>query len=313
MPNGDRLYVDEPQTIQESEVPSSADILFVVSMAECNAEVVLKLNDLVDRINAGLIAKGLENNHFGLVGYGGNGVYEHPHTHTLDGQFFATFDRFAQAMEDFPIGGADVHEDALEALEFASRYHFRPGVSKNMILVPCEECEEFEFSYTDVQSLLSDRDINLHMLMDTEFAIDKTNPTTSFIFGVDTQTVYSRKDFGNVDPEGDEALRPHVAVHKSYCTALTDFTNGALFNSRFMVSGRPQQEKKFMDVMSAVIAMKAQPSECQECECVPPEDSYGFATTVCRHCDRSSMFYNLFPELYDNFDNFERQNRITLW
>ena len=310
---GVSISVDHPEKFESSDIPHSADILFVVSMRDCNSEVVPKLPALVDRLNAGLTARELQDNHYGLVGYGGSGVYAHPHSHTFDGQFFGTFDRFAQAVENFPVGGEvdhdDVHryDDALSALEFAARYHFRPGASKTIILVPCSNCDEHEVSYSEVHHLLEDRDISLSMLMDTEFAIDKTNPTTSFIFGVDRHTVFSRKDFGQVEPAGDEALRPHVAVHKDYCTALTDSRNGGLFNNRFMVSGRPQQEKKFMDVMSAVIARNAEPAECQECECVPPEHSYNIATTVCRACEQSSPFYNLF-DFYKNFDNFERKH-----
>merc|ERR1719228_1933170 len=162
-------------------------------------------------------------------------------------------------------------EDALAALEFAARYHFRPGVSKTIILVPCAACSEVTLSYADVLSLLSDRNISLSMIIQNDFSVNKDNPTTSYIFGVDSETVYSRKDFGDLAPTGDQALRPQVAVPKDLCTALTDHTDGALFNARHLVSGRPQGEKKFMDVMSAVIAARARPAECQQCECVPPE------------------------------------------
>jgi len=309
MPSGDRLYVDQPQTLKNEENPNSADVLLVVSHGDCNTEVIPKLADLVERINTGLIAEGMENNHFGLVGYGGEGMYAKPHGHTLDGQFFATFDRFPQTMENFhsPSSDMETHEDSLRALEFAARYHFRPGVRKNIILVPCESCSD-DHSYSEVHDLLTDRDINLSMLIHSEFAIDKADPTTSLIFGVDRQTVYTRTDFGNVGPTGDITLRPHVAVHKDYCTALTDSTQGGLFNSRFMTSGRPQQEKKFMDVMSAVVAMKSKPFDCQECECVPPQNSRDYATTVCRACQQpSDFFYSFFPK---NFDNFERHNSI---
>merc|ERR1719233_278366 len=307
MPAGERLYVEEPQKLEGADVPQSADVLLVVSHRECNTEVIPKLAALVDRINGGFIAEGMENNHFGLVGYGGKDAYYSPHSYTLDGQFLATFDRLSSTVENFHIDEGVATEDALSALEFAARYHFRAGVRKTIILVPCSSCAEMEVSYSEVHSLLSDRDINLSMLMHEEFAIDKANPTTSLVFGVDRQTVYTRTDFGNVGPAGDVSLRPHVAVPKDYCTALTDYTNGALFNTRFMTSGRPQQEKKFMDVMSAVVAMKARPFECEVCECVAPTDSHGYATTVCRACEQPSVFYSIFR---NNFDNFERQNRV---
>merc|ERR1719187_94754 len=72
--SGTRVYVDEPHENIES-TSSMADILLVVSMSECNREITPRLVSLVDRLEVLLSAQGLRNNHYGLVGYGGSGIY----------------------------------------------------------------------------------------------------------------------------------------------------------------------------------------------------------------------------------------------
>lgn len=164
-------------------MPQSADVVLVVSMAACNSEIIPKLQDIVNRLDAGLNAQGLESNQFALVGYGGEGViYGGPHSHTMDGQLFASKTRYSQAVENFPLHETMV-EDGLAALEFAANYPFRVGVGKSVIVIPCYSCEEFSFSYSAVQSILVDREIKLSMLMQNEFRVDKTDPATSYIFG----------------------------------------------------------------------------------------------------------------------------------
>merc|ERR1712105_229237 len=129
-----------------------------------------------------------------------------------------------------------------------------------------------------------------HVMMQSSFILDKANAASQFIFAVDHQTVYTRKDFNVVPPLGDASLRPQVGVPKDLCTALTDVSNGALFNSRYLLEGRPQQQKKFQDAMGAIIAAKTGDSfVCQYCEC-QLEDDGRTATSVCSRCDRPNPF-----------------------
>jgi len=272
-------------------------------MDNCNSAVVPRLQYIVNRLDSGLQTQGMSNNKFGLVGYGGDRIFDRPHSHTMDGMLMASADRFQQAVDNWPEIES-THGDPMAAVEFAARYNFRMGVSKTIILVPCEICNERSTSYSQVQTLLNDRGIALSILMQHEFST-KDDPVSSYIFGIDRQTVYSRKDFGDVNPVGDMSLRSEVAVPKDYCTALADHTNGTLFNSQHLVGGGTQAQKKFLDVMSAVVAMKGQPATCQNCQCVPNAGLGGTDITYCEPCDQNSIFYSIFPDLIENFDSFE--------
>jgi len=293
----------DSSTLEET-VPQSADVVFVVAMQQCNSDIISTLGKIVKRLDSGLQTQGINDNKFGLVGYGGEGFYNQPHSHTIDGLLMGPRDRFASAIADFPISQVDSMEDSLAAVEFAARYNFRTGVSKTIILIPCARCEEHTIDYSQVQELLNDRDIGMSMLIQQEFS-NKEDPVGSYIFGIDSRTVYSRKDFGDVNPTGDEALRSEVAIPKDYCTALSDHTKGTLFNSKHLTSGEQDAKKKFLDVMSAVVAMKAQPAECQTCTCMPNAGVGGTDITYCVPCDQGSFFYSIFPDLVDNFNNFE--------
>lgn len=311
-PNGTPMIGGDSSTLEET-VPQSADIVFVVAMKdECNSHILGTLAKIVKRLDSGLQTQGINDNKYGLVGYGGVGFYNQPHSHTIDGMLMGPRDRFSNAISYFPLfrdedfdSKADLLEDSLAAIEFAAKYNFRTGVSKTIILIPCEICAEYTVDYSEVQELLNDRDIGLSMLIQHEFS-NKEDPVGSYIFGIDSRTVYSRKDFGDVNPTGDEALRSEVAIPKDYCTALTDHTKGTLFNSNHIASDADAGgQKKFLDVMSAVVAMKAQPAECQTCTCMPNAGIEGTDITYCVPCDQGNFFYSIFPDLVDNFNNFE--------
>ena len=59
--------------------------------------------------------------------------------------------------------------DVLKAIKFAAKYPFRTGVSKTIVVIPCNSCDEVQTSYRDVMRLLTERDIRLHVVMDHEF------------------------------------------------------------------------------------------------------------------------------------------------
>jgi len=309
MPNGNRLEMYQTVMMQE-DIPNQADVVFVVSHRQCNAEFMPKLAQLMETMKDAILAEGMTDPRFGLVGYGGNGEFYKPHTHTVNGGHqFGAFDQFGGAIEHFQIFSGDYdheHEDGFAALAFASKYHFRAGVRRSIVMVPCEEAYEYRYTYSDIHKMLGDHDINLSMLVGHNFAIDKTNPQTEFVFGVDREHVFTRTDFGNVSPAGDNTLRPHVEVYKDLFTALTDYMRGALFDKNFMMTGKAQQEQKFMSVFSSVVAMKTRPYSCQYCDCVAPDNNREYAQTVCKPCQRGLRMFD--EILYRNFDNYWRPN-----
>merc|ERR1719369_1112175 len=313
LPNGDRLVMYDSHTMMNQEdIPFKADVVFVVSHRSCNTNFMPKFTQLLTTMKDAMEAEGMTDIHFGLVGYGGMGEYFKPHTYTVNnGHQFGAFDQFGHAVENFPLYDeyCHDHEDGMAALAFASNYHFRPGVRRTIVMVPCEESYEYTYTYSNVYYKLAEKDINLSMLVGHDFAIDKSNPKTEFVFGVDRERVFTRVDHGNVSPAGDESLRPHVHVYKDLFTALTDSMRGSVFDKNFMMTGKAQQEQKFMNVFSSVVAMKSRPYNCQHCECLAPENSREYAQTVCKPCQRGMRFLD--QMFYRNFDNYWKRNMFN--
>ena len=186
MPSKRNFYEGESHTLEEDNVPKSADVVLVVSHQKCNKGVLDKLADLVSLTDKALKAEGMSDNRFGLVGYGGEGKLGMPHSHTMEGGLFSNRHKFAPALDKFPTHDTE-NTDALAAISFAAKYPFRTGVSKTIIVVPCEKCTERSVSYPDIRQLLMDRDITLHVLMPHDFTLPKSGSVkTSYIYGKST-------------------------------------------------------------------------------------------------------------------------------
>ncbi len=118
-----------------------------------------------------------------MVGFAADGWFESAHTHTMQNEIFNDRLKFDQALQNFNMVERSDVEDPLSAVEFAARLPFRTGVSKTIVLIPCGDCREMGASYLDVQQLLLNRDIRLHVLRQQDFRLSKDTPTSSYIFG----------------------------------------------------------------------------------------------------------------------------------
>ena len=171
-------------SLEDKDVPQSADVVLVVAHSPCNSDLINKLDNVINQIDSSLKELSIKKPRFSVVGYGGK---DEPHSHTMDGELFNSKYKFSKATENFHVTQTET-EDALEALEYAARLPFRAGVSKSIILVPCADCTEQAVNYADVQRLLFQRDIRLHVLKQEDFKL-KADKTTSYIFGKYTEAV----------------------------------------------------------------------------------------------------------------------------
>ena len=169
-------------TLEDNMVPQSADVVLVVSHRPCNSDILSKLDNIVSQVDSSLKELGIKKPRFSVVGYAGEKSMSDPHSHTMDGELFNSKYKFDKAMQNFPIVNTPI-EDALVALEYSARLPFRAGVSKNIILIPCEDCSEQAVNYADVQRLLFQRDIRLHVLKQQDFQLKANKKSTSYIFG----------------------------------------------------------------------------------------------------------------------------------
>jgi hypothetical protein len=301
--SSDKFYEGESKTLDGADVPKTADVVFLVQHAPCNKDVLDRVKGVVDDMEKALRAEGLKNSQFAVVGFGGQGHLSKPQVRTMDGQIFNTANKVPTTFNTFDLEAGE-SVDALSAISYVARLPFRAGASKTIILIPCDSCREQTIRYTDVQRVLIQSDIRLHVLVPDLIMLKSRSPKTAFIFGVDEQTVYTSKDTAGDDMAGEEDLRKYVRMPKDLCVALTQDASGAVFSARQWVDSRAAVQKKFGDVMVRAFARKAAPTDCQSCECVTDESGAGVSR--CQSCTPRSPIYSLMPNFYgDDFTDNE--------
>jgi hypothetical protein len=294
--SADKFYEGETKTLNSGEVPKTADIVFVVQHSQCNKDVVDKLKGVVDDMEKALRAEGLKNSQYAVVGFGGQEHLSLAHVHTMDGQLFNAANKVAATFNGFSVDSG-TSPDALSAIAVAARLPFRAGASKTIILIPCDSCKEQTIRYSDVQRVLLQSDIRLHVLIQDPILLKSRSPKTAFIFGVDETTVYTSKDTSD-DLAGEEDLRKYIRMPKDLCVALTQDTYGAVFSARQWLDSRTLVQKKFSDIMVRAIARKAAPTECQVCECVADQNGNGMSQ--CQSCTPRNPIYSMMPNFYSD-------------
>lgn len=164
--------------------PKSADIIFVVEQKPCNGEMVSRIDNLALMVDKALNNKGLGNNRFGLIGFGGEGVHDLPHSHTITGQLMGPSRQMKSAAESLVFSDEGHSKDAIGALKLAAGYPFRAGVAKTVIMMTCAPCG-YSSQLGEVEKEMLTAGIQLHMMVEHEFTTSSQEaaPKTSYLYG----------------------------------------------------------------------------------------------------------------------------------
>jgi len=275
----------------------SADVVFVVEEKGCHRNVANTLADMGVQIDNALKARGLQTNRFGVIGFGGALVHNDEQSHTSEGKLFNDARKLHLAINSLKFTPEGPNTDMLKAVKYATNYPFRTGVSKNVIILPCSECKVQAVAYAEMQQMLAEKDITLHVLLSHDFKLRTISPVkTSYIFGLDQRGVFTNKDVNARELRGDAVLKNQVIMPKDICTTLALETNGTVFNIQKLLGGRYTTQKAFMDVFARRVANSAHPTKCQVCECQPDKDGVG--RSVCSKCGTPSFnyFFKFLPD-----------------
>lgn len=164
----------------QNDAPRSADVVFIVDQKPCLNGT--RLSYLPAAIDAALKERGIQQNRFAVVGYGGRGgsLFEKPHIRTTDGgQVWSHRKGIQLALEDLPLADeqASAPSDIHAALRYAVNLPFRVGVSKQFVLVSCGDNECQSSSYADTLTLLIENDVKLHLLQPRDIVVKGRNST----------------------------------------------------------------------------------------------------------------------------------------
>jgi len=164
---------------------------------------------------------------------------------------------------------------------------------------------EQEVEYPDIQRLLLDRDIRLHLLLHHNFELRTNARKTAYIFGIDREGLFTPRSVGDEELTGDRTLRKQVYVPKDLCAALSQESDGSIFSITQLMEARTMVQKKFLDVFTRITAKKGDPTDCQICECMA--DETGVGVNVCRSCTPSEPMNRPWFTL-EGFDDEEEDN-----
>jgi len=291
--DGGVIHEHGEQQLKDDAIPQSADVVFVVSYENCHQDTTGHLRSIIGQVERNLQARGFTNNRFGLVGASGapGGA---TYSHTIDSELFNTRDAIDNALQNMIFGeGGSGNEDPMGGVHLAVGYPFRAGVSKSIILLPCTACHENTIQYSELQQLLFQRDIRLHTLLRHNFRLKTNSPKTKSIFGMDPEGIYTHKHVDDPTLTGDRVLRNQAYRPKDLCAALSEETNGTVFNVLKLTKSNRATQKKFLDVYSRLVAKKGTPTECQICHC--QADDVGAGHVVCRNCKAREETYGRLP------------------
>ncbi|CAH1158795.1 unnamed protein product [Phyllotreta striolata] len=298
--NGSEYREGDFIRLQGSHVPQTADIVFIVEAKDCNKDLrkSRSFDSVVESLEKALEEQNIKNNRYAVVMFGGFGVYDEPRSIVINGQTFTDAKNVHQYFDSISIGQGN--SDIFNGIMFAYNLLFRPGVSRNFVLVPCSECNRNNMlhDYSTIHQLLSESAISLHILMNNHFAMQKEREVR-IPFGIDKRFAYTRRDAKSL--AGDQSLRKSIILPKStlgICLPLAFETNGTVFSAKCLEEKRTS--KKAAAVFGKAVARVAAPRRCIDCECTAPDT--GVSYMECFICTMANATRNNFeiPGLDDD-------------
>jgi hypothetical protein len=278
----DEVSISQYESYQLPKPVMAADIVFVVEEKACNMNTDDKLPGLAKLLDGSLSRNGYTDIRYGLVGFGGVGVHEPRHVHTMGSKMFAGQNEFKLGTDALQFGDGK-NKDVLEAVDFAAQYPFRSGATKFVIVVPCSDCSTSALSYRALASRLVSEDITLHVLngFSYDLTVDGKNPENNYLFGIDNNAVYTMRDARAV--RGNKNLYSITTKPTDSCSSLALQTGGTVFDLNMMTKMRGQVTKSFQTVFANTMALTAYPPTCTTCSC-EYSSVFHMPRSSCRRC-----------------------------
>jgi len=263
-------------TIIQGNVLHTSDVVFIVQQSKCLENV--HLEDLPYLIDRTLVSKGLKDNKFALVGFGGTKELVKPHIFTSGSQMFNDVNKMPSAMSNLKTDGENAG-DTFEALQYAARLNFRPAVIKTFVMVSCDSKKALSSrSYGDSMTMLTEQGIKLHLLTPLELRF-KGSPARMRL----TSKIYGFTKEGVVTASGlDQAFRRQLKDPKNLLSTLAQESGGSVFDLDRLESRKRTSVKKASTMMAKSIAQLSRPLDCQVCDCLANADGKG--RLMCHRC-----------------------------
>lgn len=193
--------------------------------------------------------------------------------------------------------------DIFEAISAATKLSYRPGAAKAFVLLPCTAAlaAHQQLDYSSVLQQLREDNIQLHVLMRSEFRSDKKRVSQS-VFGIDRKHAFTKHSMAatgtatkasdasaTASASASDDLRQQIGLPKSelgLCAALAMESYGSIFTASRLLPIERNPVKKFVTVFGRRVAESAAASRCQTCECTGHNS--GIPYMMCTACHAHS-------------------------
>jgi hypothetical protein len=263
----------------QNNAPMSADVVFVIEQASCLQSY--SIPDLPAILDRELTQRGLTENRFAIVGFGGPEDLLRPHVFTAGSKIFSDSIKATASLSNLKTTGTG--GPVFGALKYAGRLPFRSGVSKSVVLITCSPGTDGSF-YGDAMTMLTEQAITLHHLTagsSLSWRGSKTKSTDK-IYGFSKTSVFTIKNLS--DFKGDNVLRKQLKDPKDFLSTLATESGGTVFALNKFESS---EAKRSATIFSIQIATRAEPAPCQVCDCVADADGVG--RLQCHKCILPAM------------------------
>ena len=167
------------------QAATTADVLFVVDESGSMSSEHSWIGSMVTALDSALGAAGVNNNQYGLVGFGGSSLTPHlpGHGHTVGGGQFGTAAELVTATTSLVLNGGT--EDGYSGIAHAlNNYTFRAAAAVNVILITDEDRDITAGgnTYASILTLLQGKNALLNAVVNASF--------TSSALGIDGTDSY---------------------------------------------------------------------------------------------------------------------------
>ena len=109
--------------------------------------------------------------------------------------------------------------------------------------------------------------------------------STDKVHGFSKTHIYTARNLNDV--KGDSVLRKQLRDPKDFLSTLATESGGTVFALSKFEANEPVENKKSGSIFGIQVAVRAEPAECQVCDCVA--DSDGVGRLQCHKCILPAM------------------------
>lgn len=198
-------------TLPNDESSASADIVFIVDESGSMSGLQTWLRDMVDDLDTKLIANGVGDNKYALIGFGNDGIVGRVFDFG-SGVRFGSANQFINVSRGLQISGGT--EDGYNGINTAfTNLTFRPGAALNLILVTDEDRDIFskELNFANTLDSITQRNALLNAVVNGSFTSDVRSNVALGIdangnsYIQDSKGGYTLSSIGNIT--GSEATK----------------------------------------------------------------------------------------------------------